>query len=394
LSDRLLPNWIQAYMAYTAQSRAPDEYHLWTALSAIAGAIRRKAFFNMDYFLLYPNLYVVLVGPPGRCKKSTAMRIGRGMLAQVPGVYFSTDSITRERLIQDLTQSLADGHSSMTAYSSEFASLLTSSGMDMVVFLTDIYDSPDEWSHKTKMGGTNKIKSPYLNMEGATTPDWIARSLPLDTVGIGLTARIIFVYQDTPRIREAFPELTKEQIELREVLIKDLTKISLISGQYVLDHDGKEFYKAWDLQDQKRETTHDPRLSGYFERKGMHLLKVAMLVAASKRDEPILMKEDLEGALELLGHIEPAMLKTFASVGKNPLTLDIAQIGATIMAKPGIDYADLLKLFKHSVRKEELDEVLNTLNLMNYAKAVQDTKGVRYYPTDTMKDDFKQEQGT
>lgn len=380
VNDRLLPDWITAYMTYTAQSRAPDEYHLWTALSAIAGAIRRKAFFDMDYFLLYPNLYVVLVGPPGRCKKSTAMRIGRGMLAQVPGVFFSTDSITRERLIQDLTQSLADGHSSMTAYSSEFASLLTSSGMDMVVFLTDIYDSPEEWSHKTKMGGTNKIKAPYLNMQGATTPDWIARSLPLDTVGIGLTARILFVYQDTPRVREAFPKLTKEQKELREVLIKDLTKISLISGQYKLDEEGEAFYKAWDLADQQRDMAVDPRLSGYFERKGMHLLKVTMLVAASQRDEPVLTKPDLERGLELLHHIEPAMAKTFAAVGKNPLTSDLAQISATIDNKPGSEYPELLRMYSHSLRQEELDEVLKTLAMSGKIRAVQDPTGPKYYP--------------
>ncbi len=382
MSGRLVPDWIQAYLVYTNESRAPDEYHIWTALSTIAGAIRRKAFFSMDYFLLYPNLYVILVGPPGRCKKSTAMRIGRGMLSKIPGVNFSTDSITRERLIQDLTQSLADGHSSMTSYNSEFASLLTSSGMDMVVFLTDIYDSPDEWSHKTKMGGTNKIKAPYLNLEGATTPDWIASSLPLDTVGIGLTARILFVYQDTPRVREAFPELSKEQIELKEILIKDLTTISLISGQYTLAPDAKEFYKAWDLADQNRDQAVDPRLSGYFERKGMHLLKVAMLTAASKHDDTVITKPDLERALELLTHIEPAMTKTFAAVGKNPLTLDIVKAGQAILTKPGIDYGALLRLLSHSVRKDELDEVLTSLTMMGHIRTAQEPSGPRYYPTD------------
>ncbi len=386
MNDRLLPDWIDAYMVYTAQSRAPDEYHLWTALSCIAGAIQRKAFFDMEYFLLFPNLYIILVGPPGRCKKSTAMRIGRSMLAKVPTANFSTDSITRERLIQDLTQALKDGHSSMTSYNSEFASLLTSSGMDMVVFLTDIYDSPDEWSHKTKMGGTNKIKAPYLNLEGATTPDWIASSLPLDTVGIGLTARILFVYQDTPRVREAFPELTKEQIELKEILIKDLTAISLISGQYILAPDAKEFYKAWDLADQNRDSAVDPRLSGYFERKGMHLLKVAMLTAASKHDEPVITKDDLERALALLTHIEPAMTKTFAAVGKNPLTLDIVKTGQAVLTKPGIDYAALLRMMSHSLRKEELDEVLTSLAMMGHIRSVQDPTGPKYYPTDFLEE--------
>lgn len=379
MSDRLLPDWIEAYMVYTAESRSPDEYHLWTALVTIAGAIRRKAFFNFEYFLLYPNLYTVLVGPPGRCKKSTAMRIGRKFLSQVPGVNFSTDSTSRERLIQDLTQSHADGHSSMTAYSSEFASLLTTSGMDMVVFLTDIYDCPEEWTHKTKMGGTNKIKQPYLNIEGGTTPDWIARSLPLDTIGIGLTARIIFVYQDTPRIRDPFPKMSKEQVELGEILVKDLIKISLISGQYTMDPEADAFYRAWDLKQQESRESLDTRLSGYYERKGMHLLKTAMVVAASQRDETILKKTDIEKALALLEHIEPAMAKTFSAVGKNPLTLDIENVLATVNVKPGIEYGELLDLFKHSVRKDELDEVINTLQTIGLIKVSQEKDGPHYY---------------
>ena len=378
---RLLPNWLEAYMAYTALSRSPDEFHLWTGIVTVAGAMRRKAWFNFDYFELFPNLYVVLVAPAGRCKKSTAMRIGRKLLAQVPGVNFTTDSTTRERLIVDLAAAHADGHSSMTAYASEFASLLTSSGMDMVAFLTDIYDCPAEWAHKTKMGGTNKIKAPWLNLFGGTTPDWIARSLPLDTVGIGLTSRIIFVYQDTPRIRKAFPKLTDDQKKLGELLLKDLVTISTISGQYVLTPDAEAFYEAWDLKNQTERAIDDPRLSGYYERKPMHVIKVAMVIAASRHDDPVLTKDDVEKALEILDRSEPAMARTFSAVGKNPLTLDIEQVlMALTMAKDeGISYGELLDRFKHSVRKDELSEVLDTLQLIGHVKAVSNEKGVRYF---------------
>lgn len=369
-------------MAFTAESRSPDEYHIWTAMNTIAGALRRKVFFNFEYFQLYPNLYTILVGPPGRCKKSTAMRIGRKFLSQVPGINFSTDSTSRERLIQDLSQAYADGHSSMTAYSSEFASLLTTSGMDMVVFLIDIHDSPDEWAHKTKMGGTNKIRAPWLNLLGATTPDWIARSLPLDTVGIGLTSRIIFIYQDTPRVRPAFPEMSAAQIALGELLIKDLTRISLISGQYILEPAAKKFYEEWDSKNQTDRAIIDQRLSGYYERKPMHLIKAAMIVAASQRDETVLTEADIKTALKMLDDAEPAMAKTFAAVGKNPLNLDLENTTGAIRTSPGIEYHDLLKMFKHSVRKEEMDEVLTTLQMIRAIRVVQDKGGPKYYPAE------------
>jgi hypothetical protein len=377
---RRLNNWIKAYLAYTNESESPEEYHLWVAISTIAGAIRRRAYFDMQYFILYPNLYIVLVGPAGRCKKSTAMRVGRSLLAEVPDINFTTDSVTRERLIMDLSQSFRDGHSSMTAYSSEFASLLTSSGMDMVVFLTDIFDSPPEWSHRTKTGGTNKIKAPYLNLIGATTPDWIAKAMPMDTVGIGLTSRIIFVYQDTPRVRDPFPILSPEQKQLRSLLLEDLVQMShVISGEYRLSPAAKEVFSEWyKSRTEQPNTTGDPRLNGYYERKPMHMIRLCMILAASFRDELIITDTDLQEAMKLLEQIEEKMPKVFANVGKNPLTVDYDEVFAAVhKAGPaGADFGQMLQAFKHSVRKDELVEVLETLLAMKLIAVTEKGKYV------------------
>lgn len=361
---RLLPNWVQAYLAYTAESESPEEYHKWVAISVLAGALRRRVFFPMGYFNLYANQFVVMVGPPGRCKKSTAMRIGRALLGAVPDLKFTTDSVTRERLIQDLTQAHADGHSSMTAYSSELATLLTSSGMDMVAFLTDIYDSPLEWAHQTKMGGTNKIKAPYLNLIAATTPDWIAKAMPMDTVGIGLTSRIVFVYQDTPRIKDPFPILSPEQVELQKLLLHDLQLISMFGGQFLLSDPAKKYYSDWyKSRLEKPNPTGDDRLNGYFERKPMHVLKLAMVTSASVKDELLLTEDDINVALALLGEIEEKMPKVFANVGKNPLSADIDAVGLAIAESgtTGMTLGQVMKRFKHSMRKDEMIEVLDML---------------------------------
>jgi hypothetical protein len=365
---RKLKNWIQGYLTYTAESESPEEYHLWVAISAIAGAMQRRSFFNYEYFLVYPNMYVVLVGPAGRCKKSTAMRIGRSMLGGVPGIHFTTDSITRERLIQDLSQSKsADGHSSMTAYSSEFASFLTSSGMDMVIFLTDIFDSPPEWAHKTKIGGTVKVTAPYLNLIGATTPDWIAKAMPLDTVGIGLTSRIVFVYQDTPRIKPPFPKLNDAQKALFPILIEDLTRISGIQGEYKWESPAAEAkYSEWYKgRLAAPNPTGDPRLNGYFERKPVHIIKLMMIVSASQRDECVLTSDDFDAALALFEQVEAKMPKVFANVGKNPLAVDYEDVAGVVLGHPGVSFSELMWMFKHSVRKDELAEILDTLVAAN-----------------------------
>ena len=361
---RLLPNWIQAYLAYTAESESPEEYHKWVAISVIAGALRRRVFFPMGYFNLYANQYAVLVGPPGRCKKSTAMRIGRTLLGAVPGLKFTTDSVTRERLIQDLTQSNSDGHSSMTAYSSELATLLTSSGMDIVAFLTDIYDSPNEWAHQTKMGGTNKIKNPYLNVIAATTPDWIAKAMPMDTVGIGLTSRIVFIYQDTPRIKDPFPVLSPDQIAMQEMLLHDLNHIATLGGQFDLTPEAKAYYSEWyKSRLAQPNPTGDDRLNGYFERKPMHALKLAMVVSAALKNDLVLTEDDITVSLGLLEEVEGKMKKVFANVGKNPLSVDMDQVALAVAGSMpgGMTHSEMIGRFKHSLRKDELAEVLDLL---------------------------------
>jgi len=382
--SRLLPNWIKAYLAYTDESESPEEFHRWVALSVLAGAVRRQSFFHMGYFLVYPNLFIILVSPAGRCKKSTAMRIGRSLLEPVEGISYSSDSTTRERLIQDLSQSFKDGHSSMSAFSSEFASLLTSSGQDMIIFLTDIYDSPAEWSHRTKMGGTNKIVAPCLNLLGATTPDWMARAMPLDTIGIGLTSRTLFVYEDEPRIKDPFPVLSKEQQELFHILVQDLGQISMINGQFTLDQTAKDFYTEWYREHlSKPNITGDPRLDGYYARKHIHIIKIAMLVSASYKNDIVLVKSDIEVAMEILKYTESQMAKAFSAVGKNPLNVDIDDTLAAIMSEPkGLTFGQLLGLFKHSVRKDEMSEVIDTLIAIGHVIARPiEHEGVKYFAT-------------
>jgi len=250
--------------------------------------------------------------------------------------------------------------------------------MDMVVFLTDIYDAPPEWTHKTKLGGTNQIKAPYLNLMGATTPDWIAKAMPLDTVGIGLTSRIVFIYQDTPRIRPAFPELDESQVIIRKLLTEDLIAMSNISGEYKLTPEAKARYEDWyQGRIEHPNTSGDPRLNGYYERKPMHLLKLAMVLAASFRDELLIYPDDVENALTLFEEVEGKMVKVFANVGKNPLTVDYDDVAIAVFAQPGVTFADLMRKFKHSVRKEELAEVLDTLIASN---VISVGAGPTYFP--------------
>jgi len=103
---RKFPNWLKAYIGYTRDSESPTEFHFWTGVSVLAGALRRRVWIDMKKFQWTPNFYVILVGPPGVAAKSTSISMGMSLLTQVPSIRFGPESMTWQALAKDLEDAI------------------------------------------------------------------------------------------------------------------------------------------------------------------------------------------------------------------------------------------------------------------------------------------------
>lgn len=359
-------NWLRAYLLYTKDTLSPEAFNLWSGISVVASALQRKVFIPANEFLCFPNDYIILIGPPGTMK-STAMRTGREILNKVPHLHLATDSTTREKLILNFSMAFRDGHSSMTAHSTELATFFASSKLDMVNFLTDIYDSPTEWAHDTKLGGINKIKAPCLNLLAATTPDSFSKEVPAETSGIGLTSRMIFVQESKARLQHWRTAPDPNKAKLKEMLQNDLIHISTLKGEYQIEPEADSFYDEWFMKQlDSPNDSGDKSLDPYFARKHTHVLKLSMVMAAASRDELVIYKEDIEEVMAVLKDAEKNMPNVFSGYGMNPLAFSLQQVAMHILdAGPeGVPYQDLLIVFARDVSEEDLDRVLGTLEKM------------------------------
>ncbi|KKL25422.1 hypothetical protein LCGC14_2405480, partial [marine sediment metagenome] len=70
--SRILSNWIDSYLEYTEESEPAETYRLWCAIVTISAVLQRKCVFHWGALTFYPNVFVVLVGPPA-ARKGTAM---------------------------------------------------------------------------------------------------------------------------------------------------------------------------------------------------------------------------------------------------------------------------------------------------------------------------------
>lgn len=329
--QRELPDWITAYLEYTANSEPPTIYHRWGAMAVIAGALQRKVHLKMGFEKIYPNLFVILVGHSGRTRKGVALEIAHKMLRTVATVSIAAESSSREAIILAMKRAHMTfddpitgeilNHSPLTAFPEELAVLLGQGDIKLLANLTDWYNSKDEWTYETVGRGRDALQGLCLNIFGATAPDWIQSMLPHEAVGGGFTSRCVFVVAE--RKRETVPEhnLTNREILLQETLSRDLNYIHLLKGPFTFSQDGRAAYNTWYTEQDKMLTEGKPaiedmRFAGYCERRATHLRKLMMIMSASRSNSMDITIQDFNNALELLTTTERQMHKTFGGLGK------------------------------------------------------------------------------
>lgn len=349
-------------MEFTSGSECPDSYLYWTALATLSAAVQRRIHIKWLYYTFYPNIYVILVGPPGRVHKSSAIKFGRKLLTDCD-IAVAADAATKEAIIREMKEHGSGGANALGIFSSEFGSFIAPSGPRMVEFLTDIYDCPDDWQYKTKTQGKDKLPAPYLSLLAGTTPAWIAEEFTSAFIETGFAARTIFVSEKDPRFRRAFADITPEMHDMRDRLVRDLDGIAGLEGEMVWTGDAREWFRSWYEDGEFDKESIDYRLEGYLNRKPTHIVRLSMLLSLAESSGLVLDRRHMEQAKFLLDGIEPTMAQAFASVGRNPVASAQERIAADIKKAGEMTYADLLKDNTHELSKQELDEVLTVLTM-------------------------------
>lgn len=382
---RAYDNWLKAYINHTRFSESPDAFHLWTGVSVIAGALRRRVWIDQRHFQWTPNFYIVLVGPPGVAAKSTTMRTGLSLLERVEGIYFGPQSMTWQALTESLSKAketveFPDNHaaqvmSCVTVAASELGTFLRPEDDELVEVLISMWDGQKEvWRRSTKTQGDTSIENPWLNVIACTTPAWLRANFPDVMIGGGLTSRIMFIYADRKRQLVAYPadlitssEFTKEE----NYLIHDLQQIAEIRGEMRLTPDAKNWGQHWYEQHWGHaNSSHlsSERYAGYFARKQTHLHKLAMVVSAARNNDLWITLEDMVTANALVTSIERDMEKVFTSIGVNQQAQRSGEVLRFIEAVGRIDYQELWRKCFPIMSPKEFAESISAVVQAGYVK--------------------------
>lgn len=376
--SRELDNWLDSYLKYTDNTESPVSYHTWCGLSVIAGALQRRVYLQWGLAeTIYPNLYVVLIGPSGRTRKGTAIGIAKSMLKATPGITVVPESSSgRQAMILAMKRASKnfedpiDGkikfHCSVTAFSEELSVFLGQGDIAYLSNLTDWYDSKDDWEYETVGRGKDSLQGLCLNLCGGTAPDWIQSMIPQEALGGGFTSRVIFIVEE--KKRKIVPEyvVDDETRELGEKLQRDLERIANLAGEMRFDEEGKQAYVDWYIdQDTKlsagQAAIPDTRFAGYCERRATHLRKLMLVCSASRGDDLRLTKADFLKAKGLLEAAEVKMGRTFGGLGKARNSAETDTVMDFIREMGTTTRQMLLKKFYRDIDPMTLSTVETTL---------------------------------
>lgn len=350
----------------------------------------------------------MLIGSPGT-KKSSAIKIGAKLLKQAGYNTFAakktrqekflldmaeqseraaflnpenidseSDSILDQNLWGDTDNGLPDMEGRPPAEcfvaADEFNNFIGLGNTDFISILGDLWDYEGTYDYRLKNSKSVFIPNPTISILGGNTPTGFAQAFPADTIGQGFFSRLLLVYGEPSGVKYTFPP--PPDIDKQNELIGILHRIKHeVEGEMILTPEASQLlddiYHKW-------EDLEDIRFEHYSNRRLPHLLKLCLVITASRISTTIEVK-DVVYANTLLTFTEQLMSKALGEFGKGRnsavahkimVALDAAHEAMTIQQIWKIIHQDLDK-------RDQMIEILGSLTL---AGKIQAVNGGDYLP--------------
>lgn len=320
-------DWIESYVKYAAFTEAPAHIHFWVAVSTIAGVLGRKVWINQHSFNWYPNHYIFFVGPPDVISKSTTVKLGMSLLKRVPHFTLGPTSCSWQALIEvmvkehEMDYDLGNGSitklAACTVSSTELGNFLKVKDGEFLDVMISLWDGDTIDKKLIKDGGSVYIENPLLNLNGCTTPSWLASNIPEHMLEGGLLSRVIFVYGDKIDHPVAYPadNVPADIMEDENKLVMDLTQMDKLKGKVSMTKEAKEWATAW-YNEMKMAVGSSEQKRGHLTRKQTHVHKLAIVLAVSRSNSLEISLADIKLAVKKIDELEGYRSTVMENVGK------------------------------------------------------------------------------
>ena len=366
---------ISAFTEYTKHRNSPELFRKWGAIGMIGGAVERRVWTKIGQDRLFPNLWCLLVGPPGVGKTQTISKVEDFLyktktLALAPSNMNSASMLdalnNAQRTIQGGARVAEEYHALFIA-AREFGVFLPEYDRTFMQILNDIFDCPIKTSVQRISRSKDEfiITNPMLNIIAGTTPSFLGEFMPEAAWSGGFTARFLMIYCNTGPKVELFTSHIEDK-SLEDIILVQLNRLSTSYGFCKWEVGAVQEFKRWYLSGMEPTPQHS-KLEHYLTRRHMLLAKLAMICALSRSGNLIITIEDLDRAKDLLFEAEITIPDIFRDmVGKSDgavikelhFFMTKVYISQPSHAKRPIPSASVFRFLKDRIPSEKVEKVL------------------------------------
>src|SRR5208337_2442632 len=305
-----MSDWLETLLESTKEAEAPERYFWWAGLCAISAVIGKKVFLQRGpFYRLYPNIYVALVSARSGLRKGIPIMIAKKMVQDLDSVRVISGCNSIQGLIKELSmqQTFKSGavvnQAQGLMISDEFESFITEDprALTYLTALHNTHEHEESWKKRLKGSPLEELKSPCLSLLVASNEALFESMVKQKDIEGGFIARTFIVYEsirkrinDLIYTEEETANLLEEDTKFQEILVGRLREISKLSGKMTLSLEASAYYRSWYEQLSNSEV--DDR-TGSVDRLGDQVLKVAMLISISNKDDLIISEDDLIKAI-------------------------------------------------------------------------------------------------
>ena len=308
---------------------AADFSYLWAGLSCLAAQLARNVYIPFGNGKIYPNLYIMFVGDPGK-RKSTAIKDLKKRVKAAGYQNICGDKVTMQKYLLDLA-GVGEGSiddSNITEFNlgitlgtndyvesyinqDEFSDFIGINNYPFISLLGNFWDIDEPYVYRTKGGQSIEIPSPIVNILGATTPSQFNTIFPPAISEQGFLSRLVIVNIPESKRKIARPLPSDETVI--EKVVAGFKAVRKLSGELVMSDAVwdklEEIYLTW-------KPVEDTRFAHYSTRRHTQLLKLCILMTCSRMTIEMSV-EDVILANTLLTYTEHFMPQALGQFGKN-----------------------------------------------------------------------------
>ncbi len=313
--------YFEAYQHIIEKAEAPPVFHFFAAATALGAAAGLRLWYPTQPTPLYANMAVCLVGPTGKVKKTTATVPAMDLLEALNAKEECVAIIRNKANPRSLTKFLSSRQNGdCLIYAPEFSVFMSKdkAAEGIVPTLADLLDTHKKAGDLTITHTQQLIHNTCLSLLSASNIELLLHSAPYSMLTSGLMNRIIFVVQDVRYRRSTLQDWMAEfPAEVSTDALEYLQWANNIKPQPVeVSKDAFDVYNAWY---QSISDNIDPMLAAYVERKHVHVLRLALILAlADKRTE--IKRRDIEDSIAIMGWVQtfiPVMLERMQNVDRD-----------------------------------------------------------------------------